>query len=592
MASEGNIAPAIGIDLGTTYSCVAVCYNNRVEIIANLDQGNRTTPSCVAFTDDRRLVGDVAKNQIDMNPANTVFAVKRLIGKHFSHTSVQNDIKYWPFKVITGSKDKPKIMVNYRGTDKGFYAEEILSMILVKMKEIAEAYLECTVQNAVITVPAYFNNSQRQATKNAGTIAGLNVMRLMDEPTAAAVAYGFDKITVDTNKKNLIVFDLGGGTCDVSLLSVRHGNFKVIATAGDSHLGGEDFNDRLVDHCVREFQSKFNKDITRDASCMGRLRTACEQAKINLSFTTRAAIKVDHFYGDINFNTRISRVQFEKLNIDLFTRCTDLIEKCLADAKIDKTKVDAMLLVGGSTRIPKIQQLLQDTFGGKELCKGIHPDEAVAHGAAILAANLSNQGDKEVQNLVLVDVTPLSLGIETDEENMSAVVPRNTPIPARKGRGIDPAPKGVSKIDIVFEIDDNGILAVSAQGRYNSVKNEIVISKWNGDLTPEEIQTMVEAVARYKAEDEELKTRISLEDFVEKVKTMAMDPGLSDPEKKSMEEAAENVRAWLETNHVAAIDEINKQKKELAATIRRLMKLRRGGIPYDEVLMLSLEEEE
>ncbi|KAJ4760307.1 Heat shock 70 kDa protein [Rhynchospora pubera] len=501
-------------------------------------------------------------------------------------------------------------------------------MILVKMKEIAEAYLECTVKNAVITVPAYFNNSQRQATKNAGTIAGLNVMRLMDEPTAAAVAYGFDKITIDTNKKNLIVFDLGGGTCDVSLLSVRHGNFKVIATAGDSHLGGEDFNDRLVDHCVREFQSKFNKDITRDASCMGRLRTACEQAKINLSFTTRAAIKVDHFYGDINFNTRISRVQFEKLNIDLFTRCTDLIEKCLADAKIDKTKVDAVLLVGGSTRIPKIQQLLQDTFGGKELCKGIHPDEAVAHGAAILAANLSNQGDKEVQNLVLVDVTPLSLGVETHGEKMSVVVPRNTPIPTRKGSdfetvndnqtsakiaifegesaeikynnllgefkliGIDPAPKGVSKIDIVFEIDDNGILAVSAQGRYNSVKNEIVISKRNGDLTPEEIQTMVEAAARYKAEDEELKMRISLEDFVEKVKTMAMDPGLSDPEKKSMEEAAENVRAWLETNHVAAIDEINKQKKELAATIRRLMKLRRGGIPYDEVLLLSLEEEE
>ncbi|KAJ3705747.1 hypothetical protein LUZ61_009452 [Rhynchospora tenuis] len=500
-------------------------------------------------------------------------------------------------------------------------------MILAKMKEIAEAYLECTIKNAVITVPAYFNDSQRQATKNAGTVAGLNIMRLMDEPTAAAVAYGFDKITVDTNKKNLLVFDLGGGTCDVSLLSVGKGNFMVIATAGDTHLGGEDFNDRLIDHCVRKFHAKYKKDITGDASCMGRLRTACEQAKRNLSFSPQAAIKVDHLYGDTNFDTRISRVQFENLNKDLFMRCTNLIEKCLGDAKIDKTQVDAVLLVGGSTRIPKIQQLLQDTFGGKELCKGIHPDEAVAHGAAILAANLNSQGNKEVQNLVLVDVTPVSLGVGINKgyESMDIVVPRNTPIPVKKGgcfttrydnqtsvyfpiyegesaetkynnllgeftlEGIDPAPKGVAKIDAYFDIDANGILTVSAQGGSNGVKNEIVISKRNRDLTAEEIQTMVEAAARYKAEDEELKTRISLEDFVEKVKTMAMYPGLSDPEKKSMNEAADYVIAWLETNHVATIDEINKQKRELATTIRRLIKLMRGVIPYDEVLILSLE---
>ncbi|KAJ4760293.1 Heat shock 70 kDa protein [Rhynchospora pubera] len=614
MASEGNKAPAIGIDLGTTYSCVAAWQNNRVEIIPN-DQGNRITPSCVAFTEYGRLVGDAAKNQTDMNPINTVFAIKRLIGRRFSDTTVQNDIKHWPFKVVSGPMDRPKIVVSYRGVEKQFYAEEISSMVLVKMKEIAETYLACTVKNAVITVPAYFNNSQRQATKNAGAIAGLNVMRIMDEPTAAAIAYGFDKITEQADEKNVLVFDLGGGTFDVSLLSIRHGNFEVRATAGDTHLGGEDFDDRLVDHCVREFKTKYNEDIKGNAKSLRRLRSACERAKRILSSSTRAIVEVDYLYDGIDFSTRISQARFEELNMDLFTRCTDLIENCLNDAKIDKRMVDVVVLVGGSTRIPRVQQLVQDFFEGKELSKGINPDEAVAYGAAIQARNLNGQGSLEMQNIVLVDVTPLSLGIGTQGKKMTVVVPRNTPIPTKKKytfttiaddltsvtisiyegenaenkynnllgkfalHGIDPAPKGVPYIDVYFDIDADGILNVSAQDRSSGHKNEIVISKHNGHLTPEEIQLMVQEAAHYKAGDQEQKARGSLENYAYKVKAMAKDSGVSPLENKSMENAAENVIAWLDTNRHAGIDEINERQRELETILQSVMKLKHGEIP-------------
>ncbi|KAJ3705754.1 hypothetical protein LUZ61_009459 [Rhynchospora tenuis] len=510
--------------------------------------------------------------------------------------------------------DRPKIVVNYRGVDKQFYAEEISSMVLVKMKEIAETYLDCIMKNAVITVPAYFNNSQRQATKNAGAIAGLNVMRIMDEPTAAAIAYGFDKITEDADEKNVLVFDLGGGTFDVSLLSIRHGNFEVRATAGDTHLGGEDFDDRLVDHCVREFKAKYNKDIKGNAKSLRRLRTACERAKRILSFSTRAIVEVDYLYDGIDFTTRISQARFEELNMDLFTRCTDLIEKCLNDAKIDKRMVDVVVLVGGSTRIPRVQQLLQDFFEGKELSKGINPDEAVAYGAAIQAINLNGQGSMEMQNLVLVDVTPLSLGIGTQGKKMTVVVPRNTPIPTKKKytfttiadeltsvtisiyegenaenkynnllgkfalHGIDPAPKGVPYIDIYFDIDADGILNVSAQDRSSGHKNEIIISKHNGHLTPEEIQIMVEEAAYYKAEDQEHKARGSLENYAYKVKAIAKDHGVSSSENKSIENAADNVIAWLDTNRHAGIDEINERQRELETTLQSVMKLKHGGI--------------
>ncbi|KAJ1701361.1 hypothetical protein LUZ63_001140 [Rhynchospora breviuscula] len=611
MASRRNITPAIGIDLGTTYSCVAVWQNNRVEIIPN-DQGNRITPSCVAFTEDGRLLGDAAKNQTDMNPTNTVFAVKRLIGRRFSDSSVQNDVKYWPFKVVAGPSDRPRIVVNYRGNQKEFYAEEISSMILLKMKEVAETYLATPVKNAIVTVPAYFSDSQRQATKNAGTIAGLNVIRIMDEPTAAAIAYGFDKITVDANfekktvdanKKNVLVFDLGGGTFDVSLLSIGHGNFEVRATAGDTHLGGEDFDDRLVDHCVKEFRTKYKKDITGNAKSLRRLRTACERAKRILSSSSRATIEVDCLYDGIDFSTRISQARFEELNKDLFMRCTDQIEECLRGAEIGKTGVDVVVLVGGSTRIPKVQQLVQDFFEGKELFMGIHPDEAVAYGAAIYAANLNGQREKDMQNLVLVDVTPLSLGVRVSNgfKDMSIVVPRNTPIPTKKYTrlttirdnqtivvfpiyegesaetkynnllgefsidGIDPAPEGSVIIRVWFDIDADGILSVSAQVESTSLKNGIII-KQNGDLTAAEIQTMIEEAGRYKAEDEKHKAMISLEDLAEKLESLAVDPGRSKPDTKSMKEAAENVIAWLDRNPHADIDEINKRREQLKTT--------------------------
>ncbi|XP_061338313.1 heat shock 70 kDa protein 4-like isoform X3 [Gastrolobium bilobum] len=394
MAGKGD-GPAIGIDLGTTYSCVGVWQHDRVEIIAN-DQGNRTTPSYVAFTDSERLIGDAAKNQVAMNPINTVFDAKRLIGRRISDASVQSDMKLWPFKVIPGPAEKPMIVVNYKGEDKQFSAEEISSMVLMKMREIAEAYLGSTVKNAVVTVPAYFNDSQRQATKDAGVIAGLNVMRIINEPTAAAIAYGLDKKATSVGEKNVLIFDLGGGTFDVSLLTIEEGIFEVKATAGDTHLGGEDFDNRMVNHFVQEFKRKHKKDISGNPRALRRLRTACERAKRTLSSTAQTTIEIDSLYEGVDFYTTITRARFEELNMDLFRKCMEPVEKCLRDAKMDKSTVHDVVLVGGSTRIPKVQQLLQDFFNGKELCKSINPDEAVAYGAAVQAAILSGEGNEKM----------------------------------------------------------------------------------------------------------------------------------------------------------------------------------------------------
>ncbi|XP_027348777.1 heat shock cognate 70 kDa protein 2 isoform X4 [Abrus precatorius] len=394
MAGKGE-GPAIGIDLGTTYSCVGVWQHDRVEIIAN-DQGNRTTPSYVAFTDTERLIGDAAKNQVAMNPINTVFDAKRLIGRRYSDASVQSDMKLWPFKVVAGPGDKPMIVVTYKGEEKQFSAEEISSMVLMKMKEIAEAYLGSTVKNAVVTVPAYFNDSQRQATKDAGVISGLNVMRIINEPTAAAIAYGLDKKASSSGEKNVLIFDLGGGTFDVSLLTIEEGIFEVKATAGDTHLGGEDFDNRMVNHFVQEFKRKNKKDISGNARALRRLRTACERAKRTLSSTAQTTIEIDSLYEGIDFYTTITRARFEELNMDLFRKCMEPVEKCLRDAKMDKSSVHDVVLVGGSTRIPKVQQLLQDFFNGKELCKSINPDEAVAYGAAVQAAILSGEGNEKM----------------------------------------------------------------------------------------------------------------------------------------------------------------------------------------------------
>ncbi|KAL4557816.1 hypothetical protein LXL04_036008 [Taraxacum kok-saghyz] len=550
-ASENN-APAIGIDLGTTYSCVAVWKHNRVEIIPN-DQGNRTTPSCVAFADANHLIGDGAKNQAAMDPASSIFDAKRLIGRRFSDAKVQENMKLWPFKVIEGPDDTPKIVVSYKGEDKEFLAEEISSMILGKMKEIAEAYLGKPVKNAVITVPAYFNDSQRQATKDAGTIAGLNVMRMIKEPTAAAIAYGLDnKSSISSKiselfrfkklkeKMNVLVFDVGGGTFDVSILTMEEGKrFEVKAVAGDTHLGGRDFDNRMVDHCVWEFKRKWNKDLTGNKRALGRLRFACEKAKRILSWSTQTSIELDGLHDGIDFSTKFSRAKFEELNMDFFNKCIETVEACLSDAKMEKSCVNKVLLVGGSTRIPKVQCMLQELFGRKVLCKSLNPDEAVAYGAAVMAANLSGISHKNCRDLVLLDVTPLSLGIQTKGDVFSIMIPRNTPIPTKKSKTytttddnqssadinvyqgerakstdnhllgeykvseLPLAPKGESKFRVSFEIDANGILTVTSEIISTGKTQKLTITNEHGRRSKEEIEDMVEDAKKYKEEDQE-----------------------------------------------------------------------------------------
>ncbi|KAK7266198.1 hypothetical protein RIF29_18840 [Crotalaria pallida] len=547
---------AIGIDLGTTYSCVGVWQeqHDRVEIIHN-DQGNKTTPSCVAFTDNQRLIGYAAKNQAATNPTNTIFDAKRLIGRKYSDPVIQNDILLWPFKVIAGIRDKPMIVVNHKGQEKHFSAEEISSMILTNMREIAESYLESPVKNAVITVPAYFNDSQRKATKDAGIIAGLKVMQIINEPTAAAIAYGLEKRANCVGEENIFIFDLGGGTFDVSLLTIKDKVFKVKATAGNTHLGGEDFDNRMVNYFMQEFKKKKKVDISGNPRALRRLRTACEKAKRILSFSVDTYIEVDALSQGIDFCSTITRAKFEEINMDLFDECMKTVDKCLTDGKIDKSSIHDVVLVGGSSRIPKVQHLLQDFFNGKDLYKSINPDEAVAYGAAVKAALLS-KGITNVPKLTLVDVTPLSLGTEVDGDLMDVVIPRNSPIPVTKTskyfttkdnqslvrigvyegertrvddnnllgsfllRGLPPTPRGYP-IDVCFDIDESGILTVSAEEKTTGARNEITVTNDSERLTSEEIERMIQEAKNCQIEDmkfvKKVKARNALDDYVYKM---------------------------------------------------------------------------
>jgi len=605
------MAPAVGIDLGTTYSCVGVFRDDRIEIIAN-DQGNRTTPSFVAFTDTERLIGDSAKNQVAMNPHNTVFDAKRLIGRKFSEPEVQADMKHFPFKIIDKG-GKPYIQVEFKGETKIFTPEEISSMVLTKMRETAESYLGGTVNNAVITVPAYFNDSQRQATKDSGLIAGLNVLRIINEPTAAAIAYGLDK--KGQGERNVLIFDLGGGTFDVSLLTIEDGIFEVKATAGDTHLGGEDFDNRLVNHFVQEFKRKYKKDLTSNARALRRLRTACERAKRTLSSSAQTSIEIDSLYEGIDFYTSITRARFEELCQDLFRSTMEPVERVLRDSKIDKSSVHEIVLVGGSTRIPKVQKMVSDFFNGKEPNKSINPDEAVAYGAAVQAAILSGDTSSKTQEILLLDVAPLSLGIETAGGVMTPLIKRNTTVPTKKSEvfstfsdnqpgvliqvfegerartkdnnllgkfeltGIPPAPRGVPQIEVTFDIDANGILNVSAVEKGTGKTNRITITNDKGRLSKEEIERMLAEAEKYKEEDEAEAARIQAKNGLESyayslrntLSDEKVDEKLDSSDKDKLKKAIDSTVEWLDNNTTASKDEFESQQKELEGIANPIM---------------------
>lgn len=598
-------------DLGTTYSAASVWKNERVEIIQNT-KGNRTTPSYVAFTDTDRLIGDSARNQAAINPLNTIYDVKRLIGKKYSDPSVQEDIKLWPFKVEDDGDDRPRIVVQYKCEEHKFYAEEISAMILSYMKEIAEAFTGETMKDIVITVPAYFNDSARQSTKDAATIAGLNAVRIINEPTAAAISYGLDhsQDTTAAAAKRILIVDIGGGTSDFTVLIVDDGIFQVKSTSGLSHTGGEDFDNRLVKYFTDEFHRKYDKDLSTNPKSVKRLKNACERAKRDLSSSSSTTIDIDSLYDGIDFSSIISRSRFDELCIDLFNDCMSCIEKALKDSGFTKTQIDDVVIVGGSSRIPRIQQLISEYFGGKELCRSLNPDEAIAYGAAVQAAILGGCDDEQIKNLLLLDVCPLTLSIRTAGDVATLVIERNTTIPVKKTRmfstyadnqdivdieicegeramfndnhflgnfhlsGIQKAKRGEPKIEVTFDIDANGILIVSAEEKSSNIKKSITITNDTGRMTVEEIEIFVKDAEKFREEDKANRGRIDarneLETYLLSIKNSIVedkDVHVSAKDRKKIHATVTFGLLWLDENRNASKQEYEEKREESAQVI-------------------------